>query len=123
MKTYFDLVGEAPKENVSVTVSSDWMRVTYDYVKSEPKNDSEGNVVIKGAGKVIITVSQKESKNYKKISKEINLTVKAKKITVTVNDASKTYGDEDSEFTYVNDKLIGNDKLTGIILTREKEKM
>ena len=45
--------------------------------------DSEGNVVIKGAGKVIITVSQKESKNYKKVSKEINLTVKAKKITVT----------------------------------------
>ena len=82
--------------------------------------DSEGNVVIKGAGKVIITVSQKESKNYKKISKEINLTVKAKKITVTVNDASKTYGDEDSEFTYVNDKLIGNDKLTGITLTREE---
>lgn len=46
MKTYFDLVGEAPKENVSVMVSSDWMRVTYDYVKSEPKKDSEGNVVV-----------------------------------------------------------------------------
>ena len=42
------------------------------------------------------------------------------KITVTVNDASKTYGDEDSKFTYVNDKLIGNDKLTSIILTREE---
>lgn len=88
-----------------------------EYASSDEKVatvDSEGNVVIKGAGKVIITVSQKESKNYKKISKEINLTVKAKKITVTVNDASKTYGDEDSEFTYVNDKL------TGIILTREE---
>lgn len=46
MKTYFDLVGEAPRENVSVNVSSDWMRVTYDYVKSEPKKDSEGNVVV-----------------------------------------------------------------------------
>lgn len=46
MKTYFDLVGETPKENVSVIVSSVWMRVTYDYVKSEPKNDSEGNVVV-----------------------------------------------------------------------------
>lgn len=94
-----------------------------EYASSDEKVatvDSEGNVVIKGAGKVIITVSQKESKNYKKISKEINLTAKAKKITVTVNDASKTYGDEDSEFTYVNDKLIGNDKLTGIILTREE---
>ena len=94
-----------------------------EYASSDEKVatvDSEGNVVIKGAGKVIITVSQKESKNYKKISKEINLTVKAKKIKVTVNDASKTYGDEDSEFTYVNDKLIGNDKLTGIILTREE---
>ena len=94
-----------------------------EYASSDEKVatvDSEGNVVIKGAGKVIITVSQKESKNYKKISKEINLTVKAKKIKVTVNDASKTYGDEDSEFTYVNDKLIGNDKLTSIILTREE---
>ena len=94
-----------------------------EYASSDEKVatvDSEGNVVIKGAGKVIITVSQKESKNYKKVSKEINLTVKAKKITVTANEASKTYGDKDSEFTYVNDKLIGNDKLTGIILTREE---
>lgn len=46
MKTYFDLVGEAPKENVSVKVSSDWIRVTYDYVKSSPKKDKEGNVVV-----------------------------------------------------------------------------
>ena len=94
-----------------------------EYASSDEKVatvDSEGNVVIKGAGKAIITVSQKESKNYKKVSKEINITVKAKKITVTANDASKTYGDKDSEFTYVNDKLIGNDKLTGIILTREE---
>ena len=94
-----------------------------EYASSDEKVatvDSEGNVVIKGAGKVIITVSQKESKNYKEVSKEINLTVKAKKITVTANDASKTYGDEDSEFTYVNDKLIGNDKLTSIIFTREE---
>ena len=94
-----------------------------EYASSDEKVatvDSEGNVVIKGAGKAIITVSQKESKNYKKVSKEINITVKAKKITVTANDASKTYGDKDSEFTYVNDKLIGNDKLTSIIFTREE---
>ena len=94
-----------------------------EYASSDEKVatvDSEGNVVIKGVGKVIITVIQKESKNYKKVSKEINLTVKAKKITVTANDASKTYGDEDSEFTYVNDKLIGNDKLTSIIFTRQE---
>ena len=94
-----------------------------EYVSSDEKVatvDNQGNVVIKGAGKAIITVSQKESKNYKKVSKKINLTVKAKKITVTVNDASKTYGDEDFEFTYVNDKLIGNDKLTSIIFTREE---
>ena len=94
-----------------------------EYASSDEKVatvDSEGNVVIKGVGKVNITVIQKESKNYKKVSKEINLTVKAKKITVTANDASKTYGDEDSEFTYVNDKLIGNDKLTSIIFTRQE---
>lgn len=40
-----------------------------EYASSDEKVatvDSEGNVVIKGAGKAIITVSQKESKNYKK---------------------------------------------------------
>lgn len=115
-KTYGD-------ESFTIHAQSKDNESAIEYASSDEKVatvDSEGNVVIKGAGKAIITVSQKESKNYKKISKEINLTVKAKKITVTVNDASKTYGDEDSEFTYVNDKLIGNDKLTGIILTREE---
>ena len=115
-KTYGD-------EAFTIHVQSKDHESAIEYASSDEKVatvDNQGNVVIKGAGKAIITVSQKESKNYKKISKEINLTVKAKKITVTVNDASKTYGDEDSEFTYVNDKLIGNDKLTGIILTREE---
>lgn len=115
-KTYGD-------EAFTIHVQSKDNESAIEYASSDEKVatvDSEGNVVIKGAGKVIITVSQKESKNYKKVSKEINLTVKAKKITVTANDVSKTYGDKDSEFTYVNDKLIGNDKLTSIILTREE---
>lgn len=115
-KTYGD-------EVFTIHVQSKDNESAIEYASSDEKVatvDSEGNVVIKGAGKAIITVSQKESKNYKKVSKEINITVKAKKITVTANDASKTYGDKDSEFTYVNDKLIGNDKLTGIILTREE---
>lgn len=46
MRTYFDLKGTAPKENVSVAVSGDILRVTYDYTKSEPKKDDEGNVVV-----------------------------------------------------------------------------
>ena len=46
MKAYFDLIGDAPKEDVSAIVSGDVLRVTYDYVKSEPKKDSEDNVVV-----------------------------------------------------------------------------
>lgn len=46
MKAYFDLIGDAPKEDVFAIVSGDVLRVTYDYVKSEPKKDSEDNVVV-----------------------------------------------------------------------------
>ena len=46
MKAYFDLDGDAPKEDVFAIVSGDVLRVTYDYVKSEPKKDSEDNVVV-----------------------------------------------------------------------------
>lgn len=46
MKAYFDMNGDAPKEDVSANVSGDVLRVTYDYVKSELKKDSEGNVVV-----------------------------------------------------------------------------
>lgn len=45
MKAYFDMNGDAPKD-VSAKVSGDVLRITYDYVKSEPKKDSEGNVVV-----------------------------------------------------------------------------
>ena len=46
MKAYIDLGAGAPNENVSVLVDGNYLRVTYDYVKSEPKKDSEGNVVV-----------------------------------------------------------------------------
>lgn len=82
--------------------------------------DNQGRVTIKGAGKVTITVSQKESKNYYAVTKEVNLTVKAKKITVTAEDKEKVYLEKDKELTYTSDKLVGSDKLTDITLSRKE---
>ncbi len=46
------------------------------------------------------------------------LTVKAKEITVTVANASKTYGDADPTFTYTAEGLVGEDTLV-VEFTRE----
>ena len=82
--------------------------------------DKQGKVTVKGTGKAIIKVSQKESKNYNEVSKEVNLIVKAKKITVTVDDKEKVYLEKDKELTYTCDGLVENDKLTDIILSRKE---
>ncbi len=80
--------------------------------------DNQGNVVIKGAGKATITVSQKESNNFNAVEKNVTVKANPKAITVTANDAAKTYGDADPKLTYTSDKLVGNDQLTNINLSR-----
>lgn len=42
-----------------------------------------------------------------------NLTVTRKTISVTLDDQSKSYGDNDPEFTYSSSGLLGGDQLTG----------
>ena len=92
-----------------------------EYASSDEKVatvDNQGNVVIKGAGKATITVSQKESNNFNAVEKTVTVKANPKAITVTANDAAKTYGDADPKLTYTSDKLVGNDQLTNINLSR-----
>ena len=77
---------------------------------------ADGTVTIHNKGMAIITVSVPEGDNHTIVSKEISITVMPKAITVKAKDASKIYGDADSELTYevLNNGLVGNDTLENI---------
>ena len=78
----------------------------------------DGTVTVGNAGTAKITVSMDESNDYLAVSKEVTVNVAPKDVTVTVNDASKVYGDKDGAFTYEATGLVGKDTLSGITLTR-----
>lgn len=83
---------------------------------------ADGTVTIHNKGMAIITVSVPEGDNHTIVSKEISITVMPKAITVKAKDASKIYGDADSELTYevLNNGLVGNDTLENIKVWRDK---
>lgn len=113
-KTY----GDAP---FTISAQSKDQESAIEYTSSNEKVatiDHNGNVTIIGVGKAKITVSQKESKNYNAVSQEVDLVVKAKKITVTADDKEKVYQDKDEILTYSHDQLVGNDILENITLSR-----
>lgn len=53
--------------------------------KAVAKNDSKGNIAIKGAGKTTITIKAKSTSTYKSATKKITLTVKKAKQTLKVS--------------------------------------
>ena len=113
-KTY----GDAP---FTISAQSKDQESAIEYTSSNEKVatiDHNGNVTIIGVGKAKITVSQKESKNYNAVSQEVDLVVKAKKITVTADDKEKVYQDKDEILTYSHNQLVGNDILENITLSR-----
>ena len=83
---------------------------------------ADGTVTIHNKGMAIITVSVPEGDNHTTVSKKISITVMPKAITVKAKDASKIYGDADSELTYevLNNGLVGNDTLENIKVWRDK---
>ncbi len=82
--------------------------------------DETGKVTLVGAGKAIVAVSLAESENYKAVAKEVIVKVLPKAITVTAEDKSKTYGDQDEKLTYTAAGLVGEDALEKIILSRKE---
>ena len=80
--------------------------------------DTNGKVHIEGVGSTTIKLNMEQSGNYNAVSETVNVVVAKKKITVTADDKTKTYAEDDPELTYTAAGLVGKDVLNGITLTR-----
>ena len=74
----------------------------------------------KDAGEYTVRVTYPADDNYEKSSVTKNFTIKKMKTRVSAIDLSKTYGEKGYELMYSFDRLARDDRLTGIILTREE---
>lgn len=74
----------------------------------------------KDAGEYTVRVTYPADDNYEKSSVTKDFTIKKMKIKVSAIDLSKTYGEKGYELMYSFDRLARDDRLTGIILTREE---
>lgn len=74
----------------------------------------------KDAGEYTVRVTYPADDNYEKSSVTKNFTIKKMKTRVSAIDLSKTYGEKGYELMYSFDRLAREDRLTGIILTREE---
>ncbi len=81
--------------------------------------DDSGVVTIKGAGKAQITVIRKETANSVAAEAKIVINVKPKEITVTADNLTKKYSENDPKLTYTVDGLVEGDTLN-VTLDREK---
>ncbi|RHS93731.1 MBG domain-containing protein [Erysipelatoclostridium sp. AM42-17] len=74
----------------------------------------------KDAGEYTVRVIYPADDNYEKSSVTKDFTIKKMKIRVSAIDLSKTYGEKGYELMFSFDRLARDDRLTGIILTREE---
>lgn len=81
--------------------------------------DDDGKVTIVGAGETTVKVNRANGSNYL-AAVEVPVTVKVAKkaVTVTAEDKEAIFADEDTQLTYTNTALIGEDTLD-VILERE----
>lgn len=91
-------------------------------LKSDTITRDEGEKV--GKYKVNISFAEADNPNYKLTTKSSQLTINPKAVTLSVDDVTKLYGEEDPELTYTVDGLASfngvKDTLAGVKLVREK---
>ncbi len=76
---------------------------------------ADGQVVIKNAGKTVLTVSQDESTYYHASDTvEVELQVDKAMLTVAVADTSRLYREENPAFTFTYSGFVNNDDTTAI---------
>ena len=63
------------------------------------------------AGNYTATFTVTGTEDYSGLSEQVNFTIAKKAVTVTANDASKTYGESDPALTYTHTELVGSDAL------------
>lgn len=105
----FTVTYETESGNKAAFISSDESVVTV---------DKDGRVHIVGAGKASITLKTEESKNYNAVSENVSVKVNPKAVTVTADDKTKTYGEDDPELTWTAKGLVEGDTLSDIVVTR-----
>ncbi|MEE0867988.1 MAG: MBG domain-containing protein, partial [Clostridia bacterium] len=114
-KTYGD-------DGFKVTVTPDTESGIDTYTITSSNTDvatvENGTVTIKGAGETTITVNVEGSEVYEPFEQSWTLTVAKKDATITVNNAAKTIGQTDPEFTYTVTGEATEGDITGIELTR-----
>lgn len=131
-------ISKTDKSNTVITTTQNELDKTYDGyevvdVKSTSNNKTTPVVEysVKGkneytttkpkdAGEYTVRVTYPADGNYEKSSVTKDFTIKKMKTRVSAIDLSKTYGEKGYELMYSFDRLARDDRLTGIILTREE---
>ena len=73
---------------------------------------SDGKLTVKKAGTTTVTAKQAGGTNYEVFSKEFTLTVSKAALTITANDATKTYGASNPTFTVSYSGFVNGDNAT-----------
>ena len=73
----------------------------------------------KDAGNYTVYYKVEIDNNYEVIEGNTKVIIAPKDVTVTADNKSKVYGEDDSELTYTTEELVGKEKLEGITLSRE----
>lgn len=131
-------ISKTDESNIVITTTQNELDKTYDGyevvdVKSTSNNKTTPVVEysVKGkneytttkpkdAGEYTVRVTYPADDNYEKSSVTKNFTIRKMKTKVSAIDLSKTYGEKGYELMYSFDRLAREDRLTGIILTREE---
>lgn len=77
------------------------------------------NPSFKDAGNYTVYYKVEIDSNYEVIEGNAKVIIVQKDVTVTADDKSKVYGENDPEFTYTAKGLVGDETLEGITLARE----
>lgn len=77
------------------------------------------NPSFKNAGNYTVYYKVEIDNNYEVIEGNAKVIIAQKDVTVTADDKSKVYGEDEPELSYTNTELVGEEKLEGITLTRE----
>lgn len=94
--------------------------VKVEYKPATENDNRYSTSVPTNAGNYKVRFSAEGNANYTALSMEVDLTIAKKKITVTADDKSKTYGENDPTLTWklTEGTLVQGDELTGISAER-----
>ena len=101
--------GEAAKTPVG-TAKYGAVKVVYTG-KANDGTDYNSETAPTKVGNYTATFTVTGTEDYSGLSEQVNFTIAKKAVTVTANDASKTYGESDPALTYTHTELVGSDAL------------